>query len=53
MDVLAHIKDRAEKSDKLRARGERAVARRLAVDNGRTKRGDSILRKRAIRRGSK
>jgi len=53
MDVLAHIKDRAEKSDKLSARGNKAVARRLAGHNGRAKRGDSILRKGAIRRGSK
>jgi hypothetical protein len=53
MKVLAGIKDRAEKSDKLRARGERAVARRLAEHNGQIKRGDSIPRKGAIRRGSK
>ena len=39
MKVLARIQDRAEKSDKLRARGEKAVARRLA------ERGDSIPRK--------
>ncbi|HEY2047328.1 MAG TPA: MarR family transcriptional regulator [Candidatus Udaeobacter sp.] len=53
MDVLAHIKDRAEKSDKLHARGKKAVARRLARRNGQAKRGDSILRKGAIRRVSK
>ncbi|MGC2626799.1 MAG: MarR family transcriptional regulator [Candidatus Udaeobacter sp.] len=53
MDVLAHIKDRAEKSDKLRARSDRAAARRLAGHNGQVKRGGSILRKKAIRRGSK
>src|SRR5260370_26534973 len=34
MKVLARIRDRAENSDKLRARGERAVARRLAQHNG-------------------
>jgi len=53
MEVLTRIRDRAEKSDKLRGRGERAVARRLAEHNGQTKRGDSIPRKGAIRRGSK
>jgi len=53
MKVLARIRDRAEKNDKLRARGQRAVARRLAEHNGQTKREDSIPRKRAIRRGSK
>lgn len=53
MDVLAHIKDRAEKSDKLRARSDRAAARRLAEHNGQLKQGSSILRKKAIRRGSK
>jgi hypothetical protein len=51
--VLARIRDRAEKNDKLRARGERAVGRQLAEHNGQTKRGDSIPRKGAIRRGSK
>jgi len=53
MEVLTRIKDRAEKSDKLRARGEKAGARRLADHNGDTKRGDSISRKDASRRGSK
>jgi MarR family transcriptional regulator for hemolysin len=53
MDVLAHIKDRAEKSDKLRARSDRAAARRLAEHNGQLKQGSSSLRKKAIRRGSK
>ena len=53
MKVLASIRDRAEKSDKLRVRGERAVARRLAGHNGQAKRGDSIPRKGAIRKGSK
>ena len=53
MDVLAQIKDRAEKSDKPRARGNRAVARRLVTHNGQAKRQNSIVRKRGIRRGSK
>src|SRR5438045_3988990 len=53
MDVLAHSKNRAEKSDKLRARGNKAVSLRLARNNGQAKRGNSIIRKRAIRRGSK
>jgi len=53
MEVLTRIKDRAEKSDKLRARGEKAVARRLAEHNGHTKRGDSIRKKGTIRKGSK
>src|SRR4029077_12301759 len=52
MEVLTRIKDRAEKSDTLRARGEKAVARRLADHDGQTKRGDRIRRKGAIRRGS-
>jgi hypothetical protein len=53
MDVLAHIKDRAEKNDKLRARSDKAAARRSAEHNGQLKQGGSILRKKAIRRGSK
>ena len=53
MKVLARIRDRAEKSDKFRSRGERAAARRLAEHNGQTKRGDSIPRKGVIRRGFK
>jgi hypothetical protein len=53
MEVLARIRDRAEKSDKLRARGDRTVARRLAEHNDQTKPGDSNPRKGAIRRGSK
>ena len=53
MEVLTRIKDRAEKSDRLRARGERAVARRLAEHSGQAKRGDSIPKKAAIRKGSK
>src|SRR5260370_28037722 len=38
MEVLARIRDRAEKSDKLRARGDRTVARRLDEHNGQTTR---------------
>ena len=53
MKVLARIKDQAEKRDKLRARGDRAVARRLVGHNGQAKRVDPIPRKGAIRRGSK
>jgi len=49
MEVLAHIKDRAEKDDKLRGRGNKASA----GYNGQTKRGNSIVRKGAIRKGSK
>ena len=52
MKVLARIRDRAEKSDKLRSRGEKTVtARRLARHNGQAKRGNPILRKGPIRRG--
>jgi hypothetical protein len=53
MKVLARIRDRAEKSDKLRARGERDVPRRLAGHNGQAKRGNPIPKKAAIRRGLK
>ncbi|HKF95215.1 MAG TPA: MarR family transcriptional regulator [Gammaproteobacteria bacterium] len=53
MEVLAHIKDRAEKSDKLRARASKAVACRLAGRKRHGKRGNSIVRKRASGRGSK
>jgi MarR family transcriptional regulator for hemolysin len=53
MKVLARIRDRAERSDRVRARGERALGRRLAQHNGHIKRGNSIQRKGTIRRGSK
>ena len=53
MEVLARIRDRAEKNDKPRARGQRAVARRLAEHNGQTKHENPNPRKRGIRRGSK
>jgi MarR family transcriptional regulator for hemolysin len=51
MEVLAHIKDRAEKRDKLRARGNKAVTRRIAGHVGQTKRRNSIVRKGASARG--
>jgi MarR family transcriptional regulator for hemolysin len=53
MKVLASIRDRADKDDRLRSNSEGASARRLARHNDQTKRGDSIPRKGAIRRGSK
>ena len=53
MKVLASIRDHADNDDKLRSNGEGASARRLARHNDQTKRGDSIPRKGAIRRGSK
>jgi MarR family transcriptional regulator for hemolysin len=53
MKVLARIRDRAEKSDKTRSRGERAGAQRPARHNGQIKRGDSIPRRGTIRRGAK
>jgi MarR family transcriptional regulator, transcriptional regulator for hemolysin len=53
MKVLAYIRDRAEKTDRSRSRGDRAVARRLGNHNGHRGRGDSIPRRGAIRRGSK
>ena len=53
MKVLARIRDRAEKSDKLRSRSERGAAHRLANHNSQIERGDSIPKKGTIRRGSK
>ena len=53
MKVLASIRDRADKDDRLRSNEEGASARRLARHNDQTKRGDSNPRKGAIRRGSK
>jgi MarR family transcriptional regulator for hemolysin len=53
MKVLARIRARAEKNDKVRSRGERAGAHRATEHNGQMKRGDSIPRKGTIRRGSK
>jgi hypothetical protein len=51
MKVLASIRDRADKNDRFRSHGKGASVRRLARRNGQTKRGDSIPRKGAIRRG--
>ena len=53
MKVLASIRDRADKDDRLRSNEEGASTRRLARHNDQTKRGDSNSRKGAIRRGSK
>ena len=53
MKVLERIRDRAEKSDKVRTRTERAVSRRSPDHNGQIKRRDSISRKGTIRRGSR
>jgi hypothetical protein len=53
MKVLARIRDRADKDDRLRSNGEGASARRLARQNDQTKRGDSNSRKGAIRKASK
>jgi MarR family transcriptional regulator for hemolysin len=53
MKVLARIRDRAERSDRVRARGEKALGHRFAQHNGHVKRRDSIQRKGRIREGSK
>ncbi|MGE5208047.1 MAG: MarR family winged helix-turn-helix transcriptional regulator [Alphaproteobacteria bacterium] len=53
MNVLAHIRERAEKNDKACARDVGATARGLAPHNGRTKRRDSIPGKRSSHRESK
>src|SRR5215472_8204673 len=50
MNVLARIRERAEKKDKGRT-SERTLARRLAPHNGQTKHGNSIQRKGARREG--
>jgi hypothetical protein len=50
MNVLAQIRERADKNDKVRSGGGEAAARRLAGHNGQTKQGHSISRKRAISR---
>jgi hypothetical protein len=52
--VLTQIRQRAEKTEKVRAGSGRIVARRRARDNGQTKQGDSIPIKRhfaVLRRG--
>src|SRR5215217_5472071 len=48
MKVLASIRDRADKDERLRSNGEGASARRLARHNGQAKQGDSNSRKRAF-----
>jgi MarR family transcriptional regulator, transcriptional regulator for hemolysin len=53
MKVLARIRERAEKDDKLRSRGDGAAPRRLPGHNGQAKQGDSIPRRRAFRKGFK
>ncbi|HEY4270849.1 MAG TPA: MarR family transcriptional regulator [Candidatus Udaeobacter sp.] len=53
MKVLAHIRERAENNDKICSGDDRAMVRRLARHNGRTRRRDSISGKGAFRRESK
>ena len=53
MKVLARVRDRAEKRDKIRSRGERVAGRRFANHNGQSESGDSISKRAAIRRGFK
>lgn len=53
MKVLARIRERAEKGDKLRSSGDAGTGRRFTRHNGHTKQGDSILKKGAFRKGSK
>ena len=50
MKVLAHIRGRAEKNDKLRLSGNGTAARRLRRSNGQSKQGHSITAKRRSRR---
>jgi MarR family transcriptional regulator for hemolysin len=51
MKVLARIRERAEKTDKGRSNSDAGMRRRLARHNGRTKQGNSILKKGRIARG--
>jgi len=53
MNVLAHIRERADKDDKMRSGGNRGGGRRLPGHNGQTKHGDSISRKGAFRKAFK
>jgi len=53
VDVLARIRERAEKTDKLRSTGNAAMAGRFVRHNGQPKQGDSILKKGAFRKRSK
>jgi len=50
MKVLARIRERAEKDDKLRSGGDEAGTRRFPGHNGQPKQGDSIPRRRAFRK---
>jgi len=52
MKVLARVRERAEKNDKLHLSGDSSVGRRFSRHNGHTKRGDSIQKKRRFTRGS-
>ena len=45
MKVLARIRERAEKTDKVRSSSNAGVGRRFTRHNGHTKQGNSILRK--------
>ena len=53
MNVLAHIRERAENNDRVRSGDSGAAARSLARQNGRAKQRDSIPRKGSFRRDSK
>src|SRR5262245_58508264 len=50
MKVLASIRDRADKDDRLQSNGEGASARRLARHNGQKKQGDSVSTRKGFRR---
>jgi MarR family transcriptional regulator for hemolysin len=50
MTVLARIRGRAEKDDKLRSNGNGTAVRRLPRDNGQTKQGQSISTKTGFRK---
>ncbi len=45
MKVLAHIWERADKTDKVRSSGNAGMGRRFTRHNGQAKQGNSILRK--------
>ena len=49
MKVLTRIRERAEKTDKVRSSGNAGVGRRFSRHNGHTKQGNSILKKGAAR----
>jgi MarR family transcriptional regulator for hemolysin len=50
MNVLARIRERAEKDDKLRFTGNGTAARRLPKGNGQAKQGHSVPTKRGFRK---